>query len=182
MLPDLAQLAEQGGELAGRVVPLDVVRRLEDARGLVVVVGAEVRQEPGADLPRLADVEDAARWRRACGRRRGDSRRGRARARGAAPGRPTRGRAWGRGLLLAAVAEDGDARVDLVGVRPGGCRRRGTARPRGRRRRARAGSCPSRRCRCGSRGRWCLASRSRPRRIRRTCGQQPSCGRRRRES
>ena len=37
------------------------VRRLEDPRGLLVIVGAEVGEEPGADLPRLADVENAAR-------------------------------------------------------------------------------------------------------------------------
>ena len=61
MLADQAQLAQEGGELARRIVPLDVVRRLEDPRGLLVIVGAEVGEEPGADLPRLADVENAAR-------------------------------------------------------------------------------------------------------------------------
>ena len=59
------EFAEQGGELARRVVPLDVVRRLEDPGGLLVgPVTAEVAEQPRPDLPRLPDVEHPATGRK----------------------------------------------------------------------------------------------------------------------
>src|SRR5439155_199311 len=59
--PDLPQLAQVGGELAGHVVPGDVARRVQDPGRLVLrVLRAEVGEEPRAQPLGLAHVDDPA--------------------------------------------------------------------------------------------------------------------------
>ena len=58
---DQAQLFQQGGELARRVVPLDAVRLAHDSRALVGgEITAEIAEQPRAQLLRLAHVDDLA--------------------------------------------------------------------------------------------------------------------------
>ena len=61
MAVDLAELGKVGGEFARHVLPLDVVRRVQDPRGFVVRVGRpEVAEQPCPEPFRLADVEHPA--------------------------------------------------------------------------------------------------------------------------
>jgi hypothetical protein len=55
---DEAQLLEQRGELARRVVPLDARRLAHDARALLVGTAAEIAEQPRTNPLRLADVHD----------------------------------------------------------------------------------------------------------------------------
>src|SRR5207248_2599924 len=54
---DEFQLAQDGGELVGRLLPDEGARVLDNLAGLLVAAGAEVAEQPGAQRARLADVD-----------------------------------------------------------------------------------------------------------------------------
>ncbi len=57
--PDRPHLEQQRGELAGRVLPVYVVRVADDLGGLLAAGGAEVGEQPRTEPDRLADVQHA---------------------------------------------------------------------------------------------------------------------------